>query len=346
MNNNLPVRIGIIGCGGMGNMHRASCALNELAELVAVADADPDICQAKAKDWGAEAAPNYKALLERSDIDAVFITTPTPTHAELAVEALEHGKHTFVEKPMARTIEQAKTMVDAANRTDRISMVGQVIRFWPEYRVFREAVAENRYGQLRSLRLHRTGGCPTWGVNNWFTEGTQSGSAALDLHTHDTDFVVFLLGKPDAVHSHGSKDHTGWWSIITQYVYSDGPSVYAEGSWYYSEKFPFNMSFRAVFEEGVLDYDSGRDDTLLFYPKAGEPDKPRLPEIPKAQAEGINITDIGAYYLEDIHFFECIAKGQKPETATFQTSYEALQVVFSEIRSAEENKPVRIENLT
>ena len=102
------------------------------------------------------------------------------------------------------------------------------------------------------------------------------------------------------------------------------------------------MSFHANFEEGILDYDMSRRRTILFHPTKGKTVKPRLQRMPKLKAEGINITDLGAYFLEDQHFFECILKGREPETSTFRTSYQSSQVVFAEIRSAEENRRVTI----
>ena len=339
----MTVRVGVIGCGGMGNFHRLCCAASGSARLVAVTDIDQDKCRTKAEEWGAEACPSVQSLLERADIDAVFVTTPTPSHAEIALAALQRGKHVFVEKPIARTLDQARAMMDAMTRTDRVCMVGQCIRFWPEYRLLKEGTAGGRWGRVLSARFHRTCACPVWTTGHWFADESQSGSAALDLHTHDTDFVVYLLGQPQSVQSFGTRDDTGWWHIVTHYMYPDGAAVYAEGSWYYVEELPFNMSFRVVFETGVLDYDmSRRRRTLLFHPKTGKPSKVRLPRTPKMQAEGINISDLGAYFTEDQHFLECIKTGREPETATFRTSYQSIQVVFAEIRSAEEKRPVAI----
>lgn len=338
----MSIQVGVIGCGGMGNFHRSCCAASELAHLVAVTDIDQEKCRAKAEEWNAEACPSIESLLGRSDIDAVFVTTPTLSHAEIALAAIEREKHVFVEKPMARTLAQARSMADAMSRTDRVCMVGQCIRFWPEYRLLKESTADGRWGRLLSARFHRTCACPAWTTGHWFADEAQSGSAALDLHTHDTDFVVYLLGQPQSVQSFGTRDETGWWQIVTHYMYSDGPVVYGEGAWYYVEEFPFNMTYRAVFEAGILDYDMSRSRSLLFHPKEGKPSEPRLPKPPKMRAEGINISDLGAYLLEDQHFFECIKTAREPETATFRTSYQSIQVVFAEIRSAEENRAVPI----
>ncbi|MFH1742266.1 MAG: Gfo/Idh/MocA family oxidoreductase [bacterium] len=343
----MSIRVGIVGCGGTGTMHRSCIAVSDQAQLVAVWDIDQPKCRVKAEEWGADASPSFMALLERSDIDAVYVTTPTPSHCEIVLAALDHKKHVFVEKPLARTLEQGRTMVEAMERSGLVCMVGQCIRFWPEYRILKDALTDGRWGKLITARFHRTAGCPSWDAGNWFADGAQSGGAALDLHTHDTDFVVSLLGQPESVRSFGTyTEKNGWWQIVTQYVYPGGPQMYAEGAWYFVEEFPFNMSFRANFEGGILDYDMSRRRTLLFHPVKGKTIKPRLPRLPKMKGEGINISDLGAYYLEDQHFFECIVKGRKPETSTFKTSYESAQVVFAEIRSAEESRPVAISEMT
>lgn len=339
----MSVQIGIVGCGGMGNMHRSCCVLSDAAKLIAVWDVDWEKCKAKASEWGVEACPSLEDLLSKPEIDAVFVTTPTPSHAEIALAVLNHKKHVFVEKPLARTLEQARMLKEAMARTDRICMVGQCIRFWPEYRFLKEAVTDGRWGRLVTARFHRTAACPSWDKGNWFADGEQSGSAALDLHTHDTDFVVYAAGIPDAVQSFGTYDRkAGWWQIVSRYIYPNGPQVYSEGAWYFVEEFPFNMSYRANFEEGILDYDMSREKPLWFHPKSGKPFEPELPPMPKLKGEGINISDLGAYFLEDQYFFECIAQGKKPDTATFETSYDSARVVFAEIRSAEEDRRVKI----
>lgn len=337
------IRIGIIGCGGMGKMHSQAALACGTAQLIAGADELVDKAKEFAEKFSCAWEPSPAALLKRSDIDAVMICTPTPSHHTLALEALAAGKHVFLEKPMARTLAQAEEVWAAAKRSNRCCQIGHVLRFWPEYVFLKEVVRDGRWGKPVQMKFVRVCAQPTWTANNWYIDPALSGGAALDLHLHDTDMVHFLLGIPKRVLSQGVKDQTGWRSITTHYEYPNGPLVQAEGTWYHAEKFGFNMSYIAAFEKGVLDYNCSRSPSLLFYPNQGEAQEPKLPKPPATKpAEGINISDLGGYLLQDQYFFACVGAGKPPETATFEDGRNSLATVEAEIRSAESGQWVQL----
>ncbi len=340
------VNIGIIGCGGMGNMHSQACLATENVKLTAVADELTDKAKelAEKTECGWSGTPDE--LLQRDNVDAVMICTPTITHHPLAMKALAAGKHVFLEKPLARHLVLAEELVKEAERTQRFNQVGHVLRFWPEYVVLKEAIDDGRWGKLVSIKFHRVCAQPGWSTTNWYIDPAQSGGAALDLHLHDTDMVHYLLGMPQSVFSQGVNDATGWRQIVSQYLYDDGPAVYAEGTWYDAEQYGFCMTFVAAFEKGTLDYNSSRQASLLFYPQKGDALEPEMPKAPETKkVEGINITDLGGYLLQDQYFFECLEKGVAPERATFAHGRDALKTVEAEIRSAETTSIVSINNI-
>ncbi len=327
----------------MGNMHSQACLATPQAELTALADEFTEKAQELAQKTGCGWSGTPDELLQRDDVESVMICTPTPTHHPLAMKALTAGKHVFLEKPLARYLVFADELVKEAERTNRFNQVGHVLRFWPEYTVLKEAVSGNRWGNLINLKMHRVCAQPGWSTTNWYIDPAQSGGAALDLHLHDTDMVHYLLGIPKAVFSEGVNDRTGWRQITTQYLFDGGPAVYAEGTWYDAEKYGFCMSYVAAFENGVLDYNSSRKPSLLFYPLKGEIVEPALPETPQSEkVEGINISDLGGYLLQDRYFIECIDKNVAPDRATFAHGRDALKTVEAEIRSAETRKIVEV----
>lgn len=126
MNEN-KLRIGVIGCGGIAQHgHLPAIQRTETEELVAVADRFGDLAVAVGRRSGLDAEDiydDYRRLLERDDVDAVDICAWTGLHADLAIEALQAGKHVLLEKPMAVTSEEARSMVDAAEKADRILMI-------------------------------------------------------------------------------------------------------------------------------------------------------------------------------------------------------------------------------
>ena len=228
----MTIRVGLAGLGGMGAVHFKSYRQIEGAEVVAVCDPDP---KRLTGDWSGAAGnidamtggqadlsnlrtfTNYADLLA-SDVDLVDLTVPTYLHAEMAVQALRAGKHVFCEKPMARTSALAETMVEAAEEAGRMLMVGHVLRFWPEYLAMKEMIDSGVYGPVRSAVLTRLSATPAWSWENWMPDPARSGSAALDLHIHDVDTILWYFGQPLWVSSVGTVDAAGGVAhIVTQY---------------------------------------------------------------------------------------------------------------------------------
>jgi len=226
--------IGIIGLGFMGRMHIAAYGKIDGANIVAVADRNEQrIAGDLSGGWGnvdgaAESidmsdkfgTADFRELIARDEVDTVDICVPTPFHAELAIAALEAGKHVLCEKPLALTADDAQRIADAASKASGIFMPAMCMRFWPEWEWLKDAVDDGRSGVLRDLAIHRLGAMP----EGWFQKGDMSGGGVLDLHVHDTDFLTYLLGAPDAVFSQGYKGPTGCVDHLhTQYIYNDGP---------------------------------------------------------------------------------------------------------------------------
>ena len=148
--------LGHIGVGGMGGYH-----LNEMVQrmkkgevnIAAVCDVDQNRLQAAAKTAGPQAASfhDYRALLQRKDIDAVVIGTPDHWHAVQTVHAAECGKHVYVEKPACCTIEEGKAMVAAANANKIAVQVGSQGRSQPEAHAAHQYIANGMLGQVRKV---------------------------------------------------------------------------------------------------------------------------------------------------------------------------------------------------
>ena len=193
-------RVGVIGVGGMGFTHvKALKSLAEEMDLQVVAIADlQEKYQKRAKEEWPEAAIYAEGaeLLEKEQLDAVHICVPSYKHAELAIQAMNKGIDVLVEKPACLKEEDCERML-AAKEANHVSvMVGQVVRFFPEYRYLREAYKNQTFGKLKSLSMQRLSGNVTWGYEDWFHDEEKSGSVVLDLHIHDLDFLRYTFGDP------------------------------------------------------------------------------------------------------------------------------------------------------
>jgi len=161
------LRFGVIGCKGMGWSDMRSALKTDGVECVALADVDQSVLDGRAKD--AEEAGgkrptlyrDYRKLLDDKEVDAVIIGTPDHWHCLILVDALAAGKHVYVEKPVANSIEEARVMLSAARRSDRVVQVGQWQRSGPQYQ---QALKMVRSGALGKIRLVKV-----WAYQGWMT---------------------------------------------------------------------------------------------------------------------------------------------------------------------------------
>jgi predicted dehydrogenase len=162
-------------------------------------DADRTRAAAERLGW-AEAVTDWKSVLDRDDVHVVDICTPGDTHAEIAVAALDAGKHVLCEKPMANSVTEAVAMVEAAERAARRgvrAMVGFSYRRVPALGLARELVAQGRLGQIHHVRAQYL---QDWIVDpaaplSWRLDKEKAGSGALgDIGAHVVDAAQFILG--------------------------------------------------------------------------------------------------------------------------------------------------------
>ena len=338
----------LVGFGFMGGMHAQIYRNLPDAEIVAVVDTNTDTSLAKVKKLGMTARlfPTLAEALASVEADFVDVCLPTYLHAGAVLEAVGAGKHVFCEKPLAMSVTEGQSMVSAAEKAGILMMAGHCIRFWPEYVALKRLIDSGEAGRLLSLTFQRRGARPGYTVDNWINDASLSGGAALDLHIHDTDFVLHLLGLPRGVSSHGTHDHGGWSHIFTRYDFPDGPEVRVEGGWNYPSKWGFQMAYQAIFENGTMEYDSNASPTTRV--TLGEA-ATRPAELAKAEAgtsalgEG-NVSDLGGYFFELTHFIECLESGRAPRTSTGRDAFDSLRVTLAEIESAESGQPRLIQS--
>lgn len=159
------IRVGLIGANGMGWANVQNLLGDEAVSCVAIADVDAGVLERRLKNY-AEHRPNevatygdYRELLDRADVDVVVIGTPDHWHCRMMVDAVASGRHVYVEKPIANTIEECNLMVDAAAHYGTVVQVGQWQRSGAHYA---EAIDLVRSGVLGRIRLVKV-----WAYQGW-----------------------------------------------------------------------------------------------------------------------------------------------------------------------------------
>ena len=222
----MPVRLGFLGCGFMGQMvHLPNFLEARGCEVVALADARQELARQVAEKFHIGSVhSDHGALAEAADIDAVVSITPETANPRIACDLLEAGKHVFIEKPIATSSVIAREMAAAAERAGKILMVGYQKRFDPGVEEAREILSDLRHsgelGRITFVRVHCFGGdwvCGTLGRQIATDEPAPVTAASWpdwlpaserdsfywynNVYCHNLNLLRHLLGEPDRVHS-------------------------------------------------------------------------------------------------------------------------------------------------
>ncbi|UCH56923.1 MAG: Gfo/Idh/MocA family oxidoreductase [Candidatus Bathyarchaeota archaeon] len=218
------LNVAVVGCGFWGRNHARIYNDLESASLVAVADVNERAARALSERYGADSYLDSQDVFERMDVEAVSICTPTVTHAEIALAAIEAGKHVLVEKPMTDTVEEAERVVRAAEGAGVHLMVGFVERFNPGVIEAIRRVSKGEIGEVILARAHRVSRYPL---------RISDVGVVKDLSIHDVDIVRHLFAsEPESIYAtagsivHSFEDYA---NIIIRF--RENRSAFIESNW-------------------------------------------------------------------------------------------------------------------
>jgi predicted dehydrogenase len=332
------ITVAILGGGFMGASHAANyAALGDRVRVKTVASRPSERARAVAGSVGAQLVEDVGAAIFDPEVDVVDVCLPTPLHREAAEAALAAGKHVFLEKPIALTLEDADAIVAAAERSGRLFMVGLVLRFWPEYVELRRRLAAGELGRPLAVSTFRLSPPADW--NDWMVDAAKSGGVPVDLLIHDFDQMNWLLGTPRRVFARAPVP--GHVLAVVDY---DGAQGFAEGSMAMPRSYPFSSNVRVLCEGGVAEYafsaapaeDGGNIGAsaaprgLRLYPAGGGP-----VTVPVESAD--------PWGPEIAYFVECVEQGRKPEQGTGVQARAALALSLGAARSLESGRPEDVE---
>lgn len=346
------VKIGLIGLGFMGTTHYRIYNSLSNAQVVAVADINPDRRRGDISTvWGnignfdnsvpfdfsqIDTYCSGMEMIQKAEVDMIDICVPTPWHKEFIVAALAAGRHVFSEKPLCRDLQQMQEIVAAVEASDKFFNVGLCIRAWPEYRHAYEMYQAGKFGQLQCATFRRisptTDGGGAW--ENWFSKYELCGGALLDMHMHDADLVRYFFGRPKAVTAFGAKglrsdcsvDH-----VVANYDYTDGTLVNAEGGWGFEKTVPFEMSFIIQCEKATIQLNSAG---YKIHWQDGTIESPAVSDT--ALPTG--------WHQELAYFVTCVQNNVKPDKyQNLPEVVDSFKLVMAEQQSIDEKRTVQIQ---
>jgi predicted dehydrogenase len=344
------VRLGLIGAGWIGQHHATNIIANEGAELVAIADGDA----AKVKRFleraggSAQIFPGAEELLKQGTIDAVVISTPNAAHARQAVAAAEAGKHIYLEKPMAITLEDCRKVARAVGKAGVACAMGYHRRFNPLVLHARQLIQDGKMGKLvmaESDYFHFVpGDLPIW---EWLGKRDIAGSPIHAGTGHNVDLLRFFCGEVAEVTCFREISMPRKVQVETEDIalinlrFENG--VLGRVGLFLGPIVPFTFTLRLFGTKGSLDNNRLWLDSIPGFADAGhENDCITLPRswVPDNVQGGVSET----WKASMDSFIEDVRLGRMPANDA-ASGFKTAAVCFAALKAAAEGKAVRPEAL-
>ena len=319
------MRVGLVGAGFMGGVHLNAYAGIPEVEVVGVADARVESAVAGAKIVGARPYASYEELVAAEDVEVVDVCLPTAFHRDLAVTAAGEGRHVILEKPIARTMEDAQQILDAFSADGPRLFVGHVVRFFPEYVGIKQKIDAGDLGTVGVVRTSRRSPF-LLGWNDWYADWRVSGGVLMDLVIHDFDYLRWTLGEVERVYARGmlGREYNRLDYVLATLRFQSGAIAHVEGHWGYPG--PFNYSIEVAGSHALLTVDSTEPASLQLI--SGAPEE--VPDLASGKSP---------YTKELEHFISCIATGEEPVVQAHDAC-EALRISLAATESVLTGDPV------
>lgn len=331
------ITVGLIGAGFMGTTHAAAYESLSNVSVKYIVDKVEERSNKLAARLSAISLTKLGPVLSDPEIDLIDITLPTPLHHEIAIKALNAGKHVITEKPIALSRLAAKEMIDAAVSNNKYLMIAHVVRFMPEYSKINGIIKEGLLGKPQLAHAYRLSNMPQW--SSWFKDPAKTGGAVLDLQIHDIDFLNWIFGEPKSVYSRGKKDNNGGWnSVLTIIEYKNG-SASLESSFLMPKDYPFTCGVRVHCERGDIEYyfrasgaslEQGLTDSFLLIHEDGKPN------------QKISVKQSNGYMNEIKYFIDCVEKNETPLIVSAEDAFLSLDTALSTRESLETGQKIII----
>lgn len=355
------LRVGIIGAGYIAQVHSAAYrairgTYNELPDLtmVAVADSDPRSAKQLSDAWGwRRTEADWRDVAAAPDVDVVDICVPNSLHAEIAIEALDNGKHVICEKPLASDLASAEAMAEAAHHSDRVAQVCFYYRLWPAIAWARELVAGGEIGNIQHFRgwMLQDYAAEVGRDLGWRARPAESGAGALgDLGSHIIDVARYLCGDIASVCAHTASiiERPGSNSAIDDLAsmmveFENGATGVLEASWamrghkcdlgfdLVGDAGAIRFSWERANEIEILRGDPGDDSTGFSRVLLGgtQPEVARFVAVP---GQGMGYRD--AFTIGIGRALRAIAAGEREASPTFADGLTVSRTVDKVLESA------------
>lgn len=322
----------------MGIMHAANIGAIPGAQVVAVVDPQASLAhQVRSLGLAAPFFTSIDDMLNRTAVDAVFVCTPAAAHLPVARVCVAHGKHVFVEKPLADTLENAATLLELVKDTALVHAVGYMKGHYPLYRQMRALVQAGTLGRIHqchgTVYLSQVFRPPSGWV---FRKATSGGGIVINSTSHLLFLLHWILGKACGVFARGRGIHSDVEDVATAILeFENGVVASVDTSWSVAG-YPVEYTrIVLVGERGTLELTDDR--ARLFLTRAAD-------NFPRGWTEfhrsGFDTAPVDlsveyggeGYYNEDLDFLTCCANGDRP-AVSWHEGFAVQQIIDAVYRS-------------
>ncbi len=333
-----PLRIGLIGVGGIAQMHHDGYVAAG-AHVVALADVHAPTLAARATSWGvARTYVDYHELLRAGDLDAVSICAPTAVHHPATLAAAAAGVHVLCEKPIALDLGQADEMIEACARAGVVLMINHQLRSHGAATLARRMLAAGELGTISHVRLrqaHDWAGAATVGPS-FSTRAVAGGGTLLDNGCHLMDLARFIGGDVDEVFARVARRKFDVEVEDTAHVslgFASGAIGTVEVAW-----------TGTGWEEGWWIY--GSEGALEYSNRTGEPLLRHVHRTSPGTTWGDTDVTVhrfagAAPHARHVRAFVDAVRGERPVACSGEDGREAVRLVLASYESAAQRVPVR-----
>lgn len=345
MSEKQPIRVGIIGAGSMARAHVYVLSAIEGVEVTAICDPDEErVRQVAAECQIPFAATHHKDVIGHEAVDAVVIASPDFAHAEQSIEALAAGKHVLCEKPMVTSLEECRAVVEAADASRALFMIGQVCRFSPGFMLGKRLVDDGVIGDLFLVESEYAHDYThIHGHKGWRKDPVRLRQPFLGGGCHAVDLIRWVGGQPNEAFAYANRMSLKDWPVddctVAVFRFESG----ALGKVVCSVGCKRAYTMRSVFwgTKGTVICDNTSTHVTLF---VEETDARMPPGVPSGQTVPIHIpvgTQVKMTEAEDRAFIAAV-RGETPLVMDAREGAKTVACCLAAIESAASGGPVEV----
>jgi predicted dehydrogenase len=326
------LKLGIIGTGlAARNLHLpALIKLSGKIEVTAVCNHT----EKKAKKFsqltgGTRYYLNYKDLLKDPDVEAVDIALPIDLNYKVTIDSLKLGKHIFLEKPLAATMNEARTLQRLSTKYRSVMLLAENFRYRKVYNTLNQLLKEKSIGKVYAAQwnvFYRVTTDKDYGATKWRQNHKYPGGFMLDAGVHNVAALRLLFGEvgsvaafTDSINPKIGRPDT----MSIQMIFKSGVQVIY--NLFFTVKHHWENKFLIFGTKGTIET---RDDMISVKTNDKEP-------------QSIDASDDGGYYNEFLDFYNGV-RNQMEVRSSFSDGYEDMKVIFAALKSAETNKVIHL----